>query len=172
MPNQTGPACGNNPNYRMSDGDRQAVEAFKAYLADRAALRDRIAEALYAHDHPSRLVPLAETGMEPAYRESADAVLAVLPPADRAAILRAAADEAERLMDERNCLDFLDGVDWTLTELRRMAAEAQPSEPLTVDRATVDRALDALRAGNHITARLLLGAAMDPAKAQQDGAAS
>ncbi|MFI0268600.1 hypothetical protein [Streptomyces luteogriseus] len=34
----SGPACGNNPNYRMSDGDRQAVEAFQAYLADRAAL--------------------------------------------------------------------------------------------------------------------------------------
>jgi hypothetical protein len=32
----TGPACGNNPNYRMSDGDRQAVEDFRAYLADRA----------------------------------------------------------------------------------------------------------------------------------------
>jgi hypothetical protein len=34
----TGPACGNNPNYRMSDGDRQAVEDFKAYLANRAAV--------------------------------------------------------------------------------------------------------------------------------------
>ncbi|MFI2632592.1 hypothetical protein ACH5A2_19670 [Streptomyces collinus] len=34
----TGPACGNNPNYRMSNGDRQAVADFKAYLADRAAL--------------------------------------------------------------------------------------------------------------------------------------
>ncbi|MET9815291.1 hypothetical protein [Streptomyces sp. NPDC006355] len=33
----TGPACANNPNYQMSDGDRQAVEDFKAYLADRAA---------------------------------------------------------------------------------------------------------------------------------------
>ncbi|MGW0131928.1 hypothetical protein [Streptomyces sp. NPDC003299] len=34
----SGPACGNNPNYRMSDGDRQAVDAFRAYLAARAAL--------------------------------------------------------------------------------------------------------------------------------------
>jgi hypothetical protein len=33
----TGPACGNNPNYRMSDGDRQAVDDFKAYLTDQAA---------------------------------------------------------------------------------------------------------------------------------------
>lgn len=46
----------------------------------RTALRDRIAEALYAHDHPGHLVPLNETGMGPAYQESADAVLAVLPP--------------------------------------------------------------------------------------------
>ncbi|MFJ8538133.1 hypothetical protein [Streptomyces sp. NPDC093591] len=82
----TGPACGNNPNYRMSEGDRRAVEDFKAYLADRAALRDRIAEALYAHDHPGHVVPLDGTGMEPAYWQSAGAVLAVLPASvDRAA---------------------------------------------------------------------------------------
>ncbi|MGW3191629.1 hypothetical protein ACWDBT_27690 [Streptomyces ardesiacus] len=34
----TGPACGNNPNYRMSDGDRQAVDSFRAYLTARATL--------------------------------------------------------------------------------------------------------------------------------------
>lgn len=32
-----GPRCGNNPNYRLSDGDREVVEKFKAYLARRAA---------------------------------------------------------------------------------------------------------------------------------------
>lgn len=32
-----GPRCGNNPNARLADGDRQAVAEFKAYLADRAA---------------------------------------------------------------------------------------------------------------------------------------
>lgn len=148
MADQTGPRCGNNPNFRMSDGDQKAVNDFQARLAlqaaakpyiadavwvdgdplmeviavtlwkhcarddkdmplavcddprtiaafaaavvrayaavqvpatDQAALRDRIAEALYASDHPGHLVPLNETGMEPAYRESADAVLAVLP---------------------------------------------------------------------------------------------
>ncbi|MGW5509927.1 hypothetical protein ACWEV9_19450 [Streptomyces albogriseolus] len=31
----TGPACGNNPNHPISDGDRQAVEDFKAYLEQR-----------------------------------------------------------------------------------------------------------------------------------------
>lgn len=125
MSKPSGPACGNNPNHQLTDGDRQAVTEFRAYLAERAALRDRIAEALYAHDHPGHLVPLDETGMGSTYRESADAVLSVLPPADRAAILREAADEAERLRDERYGLDFLEGVDWTLAELRRMAAEAQ-----------------------------------------------
>lgn len=65
--------------------------------ADRAALRDRIAEAQYAHDHPGHLVPLDQTGMGPAYREAADAVMAVLPdPTDRAAVLREAEAEAER----------------------------------------------------------------------------
>jgi len=32
-----GPRCGNNPNVRLTPGDRQAVEDFKAYLARRAA---------------------------------------------------------------------------------------------------------------------------------------
>ncbi|MGC4918677.1 hypothetical protein [Streptomyces albogriseolus] len=32
----TGPACGNNPNQPISDGDRQAVDWFKAYLEQRA----------------------------------------------------------------------------------------------------------------------------------------
>ncbi|WP_406144961.1 hypothetical protein [Streptomyces anulatus] len=42
-------------------------------------LRDEVAGALYAHDHPTHVVPLDETGMGPAYRESADAALSVLP---------------------------------------------------------------------------------------------
>jgi hypothetical protein len=32
-----GPRCGNNPNVRLTPGDRQAVEEFRAYLARRAA---------------------------------------------------------------------------------------------------------------------------------------
>ncbi|WP_345657390.1 DUF4326 domain-containing protein [Streptomyces siamensis] len=32
-----GPRCGNNPNVTLTDGDRQAVEDFKAYLARRRA---------------------------------------------------------------------------------------------------------------------------------------
>ncbi|MFJ8049850.1 hypothetical protein [Streptomyces luteogriseus] len=126
----TGPACGNNPNYRMSDGDRQAVADFKAYLAGRAALRDRIAEALYAHDHPSHAVPLNETGMEPAYRESADAVLAVLPPpVPRADVYRELADQQEQTAATdviRRRRSIATARRLFAVELRRMADEAQP----------------------------------------------
>jgi hypothetical protein len=122
----------------MSDGDRQAVEDFKAYLTARAALRDRIAEALYAHDHPSHLVPLNETGMEPAYRKSADAVLAVLPaPTDRAAVLRGAADrmvtEVQQTMRTTPGDARLPGLLAAIEGLRRMADEAQPAEAETED---------------------------------------
>ncbi|MFD6553753.1 hypothetical protein [Streptomyces sp. NPDC058398] len=114
---------------------------------DQAALRERIAEALYAHDHPGWRVSLRESDTEPVYQTRAAAVLplfaghdspaAVLPvPADRAAIY---AEVAERLAH----------VPFThvLTELRRLAAavpvsgpgggadETQQAEP--VDRAAV-----------------------------------
>lgn len=87
---------------------------------DPSDLRQRIAEALYVHDHPIHVVPLNETGMGAAYRESADAVLAVLPPpADRAAVLRDLVHKAE---------------EWdghiTVQELRRLADEAQPEPPV------------------------------------------
>ncbi|MFE2297956.1 hypothetical protein ACFXAW_07145 [Streptomyces sp. NPDC059445] len=32
-----GPRCGNNPNFRLSPGDQQAVDEFRAYLARRRA---------------------------------------------------------------------------------------------------------------------------------------
>lgn len=72
MTKSTGPACGNNPNYRMSDGDRRVVEDFKAYLADRTILRDRIAEAIRQSDF--REWPLRRSVT------AADAVLALLAP--------------------------------------------------------------------------------------------
>ncbi|MFD7109117.1 DUF4031 domain-containing protein [Streptomyces microflavus] len=34
-----GPRCGNNPNVRLTPGDQQAVDEFKAYLKQRAAER-------------------------------------------------------------------------------------------------------------------------------------
>jgi hypothetical protein len=89
--------------------------------ADRAALRDRIADTLAAADG-WRWVSDSDKARSSTYRgyqTRADAVLAVLPaPADRAAILReAAADLTARtlLADDCACADLL----------RRMAAEAQ-----------------------------------------------
>ena len=139
------PRCGNDPRAQLTDGDRQAVADFKAYLAARAALRDRIAEALRYWVHPT------DRGT------AADAVLAVLPaPVDRAAVLNEAADALEgrrcspesvdvvqRLVHERLCTDCKGyGQTATPTEdggivrrcrpcdgkgLRRMAVEAQPA---------------------------------------------
>lgn len=115
-------------------------------------LRDRIAEALYAHDHPGHLVPLNETGMGPAYRDSADAVLAVLPPpADRAAVLREAADTIEAEQDrleteERARFDWVDrdtalqgeAVRARAAQLRRMASEAQQQPDTETPEVDVD----------------------------------
>jgi hypothetical protein len=105
MPKPTGPACGNNPNYRMSDGDRQAVEAFQAYLAERAALRDRIAEALDSLQGTAHHLP-----PETRQRVIEAVTGAVLPaPTDRASVLRdflfrleqSAGDAAaEKLLDD------------------------------------------------------------------------
>lgn len=144
-------------NLRMSlrrkllDGYREAILASVQTepaavspppATDRAALRDRIAEALYAHDHPGWHTPLAESDVEPVYRERAAAALGVLPPpADRGAVLREAADRYEEILARANT-----GQDpryWTAVRdvtlgLRRMADEAQQQERTGVD-TTEDR---------------------------------
>ncbi|MFB8772132.1 hypothetical protein [Streptomyces broussonetiae] len=78
---KTGPACGNNPNYRLTDGDRKAVEDFQAYLGALATIRDRIAEALIRWAYRGQ-DPDPETGILPTVRANAhsraDAVMAVL----------------------------------------------------------------------------------------------
>jgi hypothetical protein len=96
--------------------------------ADRAALRDRIADTLAAADG-WRWVSDSDKARSSTYRgyqTRADAVLAVLPaPADRAAILREAADVAARFnSDCQNCAVELE----VATKLRRMADEAQQPE--------------------------------------------
>ncbi|MFF1544119.1 hypothetical protein [Streptomyces sp. NPDC058291] len=78
---------------------------------DRTALRDQIAEALRYWVHPT------DRGT------AAEAVLAALPEqADRAAVLREAAEHLEAVNPDRGA-EFSDGVDWAVDELRRMAAE-------------------------------------------------
>ncbi|AMW11638.1 hypothetical protein A4E84_20350 [Streptomyces qaidamensis] len=132
----TGPACGNNPNHPLTDGDRQAVADFKAYLAERAALRDRIAEALRETDAYAQLESRDDR------ERFADAVLAVLPPpADRAAVLSEAEAEAERQLATvqrvRHVLETEPVLNRTALEYRGlivsalMADEAQPTPPET-----------------------------------------
>ncbi|MGS2592048.1 hypothetical protein [Streptomyces hebeiensis] len=126
-------------------------------LADRAALRDRIAEAPvdWIDGHP-QLEAIAAAVWEQCGRSDSGAcveddprtIAAVAaatirtgggqtePGADRAAILREAADRLWSLANrttERGA-----GVLWAADQLRRMAAEAQqPEAEATVDRAAV-----------------------------------
>ncbi|MCX4993814.1 hypothetical protein [Streptomyces longwoodensis] len=61
--------CGNDPRAQLTDGDRQAVADFRAYLSARAGLRDKIVNAL---GQIKTVPPVAHR------REQADHVLAVL----------------------------------------------------------------------------------------------
>ncbi|MFF9271113.1 hypothetical protein [Streptomyces rochei] len=94
-------------------------------------LRDRIAAALYEHSHPGWAIsfPDLDQDQRDTYLARADAVLAVLPaPADRAAVLR----------DAANALAVLGPVDslvsgpkaWAeaVETLRRMADETATTE--------------------------------------------
>lgn len=100
--------------------------------ADRAALRDRIAEALERADYR----PDMRRG------DLADAIMPVLPaPADRAAVLCEAADRYATLVDQNEAYELaehgeidhesrlqFEAVRDVVTGLRRMAAEEQPAE--------------------------------------------
>ncbi|MFE1109673.1 hypothetical protein ACFW5U_27820 [Streptomyces rochei] len=115
--------------YESSDQLLATYDASRAPADQTTPLRDRIAETIWAQypdAEPSR------TGLVMANPHAvADAVLAVLPaPADQAAVLRKAADVAERLMDERygpDCSYAIGGLD-VARELRRMADETATTE--------------------------------------------
>lgn len=117
---------------------------------DQTALRDRIAEAPtdWTDGHP-QLEAIAAAVWEHCEHSGSglviddprniavvalNAVPAVLPPpADRAAVLREAADFAEQLMDERygpDCSYGIGGLD-VARELRRLAAEAEQPDTET-----------------------------------------
>ncbi|MEV6180161.1 hypothetical protein [Streptomyces sp. NPDC052015] len=101
--------------------------------ADRAALRDRIAEALMRwaegnNDQRYASMRRPETVRANAYSR-ADAVLAVLPePADRAAVLAEAIRRVEDPVERAKTTIGL-GLGWESARdvLRRMAAEEQPA---------------------------------------------
>ena len=52
MAKPIGPACGNNPNFQMSDGDRKAVDDFKARLALKEAAKPYIERAAWVDFDP------------------------------------------------------------------------------------------------------------------------
>lgn len=124
-------------NYRSYKGDMDGWPEWLASMArerrpaatpaaDRAVLRDRIAEALEGV-RVWRTVDGCD-GWEYAGTEAlADALAAVLPePTDRAAVLLEAADELEA--DYRPESGYDRGRAWCVEELRRLADEAQQPE--------------------------------------------
>lgn len=52
MTDQTGPRCGNNPNFRMSDGDRKVVEEFQAFLTLKAVVTPLLETAAWVDGDP------------------------------------------------------------------------------------------------------------------------
>ena len=96
---------------------------------DRAALRERIAEAIWARTPEAEPSPAGLVMGNP--HGIADAVLAVLPaPADRAAVLWEAAVHVEAMneaCDNRKPCESCTTRQDIATELRRMADPAQPT---------------------------------------------
>ncbi|MFI5473164.1 hypothetical protein ACIA6D_23355 [Streptomyces cacaoi] len=148
---------------RIEDGDEDettpAVSPSAVVSADRATLRDRIAEALAERFSPGGSVtrgmrvidPDDEDDPDPARRvlpiEAADAVLAVLPEqADRAAEVERLREEHAtwRKLGKRNLEQAFEENARLRAELRRVAAEEQPAE--TQDGGALMRAHVALAA--------------------------
>lgn len=104
--------------------------------ADRAALREQIAEALYTHSHPGWAIRYSDLNRDErdTYLARADAVLAVLPePTNRAAVLRDFLWRLEQSAGDAAAEKFLDDN----PELRRMAAEEQPAETQAANRDAI-----------------------------------
>lgn len=104
--------------------------------ADQTALRDRIRRVLCVRDGQGAL--WGTDMLEPdEYGADADAVLAVLPEqADRAAVLRSAADTVEAMNEGcgqskpcASCDARTDAADALRDAVRRVAAEEQPAKP-------------------------------------------
>jgi hypothetical protein len=113
----------NAPTYEESTAATLAFAQLLTAPADRAALRDRIAEALYERERPPRDPhwPKAFAADREVFEAMADAVLAVLPSTvDRAAVLRKAADFFRGLHATGTTITAQEAE----AELRRMADEA------------------------------------------------
>ncbi|MEU9640908.1 hypothetical protein [Streptomyces sp. NPDC048188] len=160
----TGPACGNNPHHQLSEGDRQAVENFNAYLADRATRRKQYGDVIrrwglldevndpkatedFVVTDLLSLVDAEQAAEVTRLRgELAKALerTAVQRCADRAAVLREAADTVgnDDTCDCGGCDSCVPNA--RAAELRRMADEAQPAQAPAIDLPTLAAALDGL----------------------------
>ncbi|MET9813196.1 hypothetical protein [Streptomyces sp. NPDC006355] len=134
----------------------RANETAPCVAANRAALRDRIAEALIAWTYRGKDPEhggILETVRANAYSR-ADAVLAVLPaPTNRAAVYAEVAELVRSMAPEhprnaawvQDCHHIADRIDETRPLLRRMADEAQPAEAgIVAYRSKGDRILRCL----------------------------
>lgn len=123
-----GPRCGNNPTFRMSDGDRKAVEDFKGRLALQAAAKPYIDRAVWTDGDPLMEV-IAATIWKRCARDSEDmpqlvcddprtiaafaaavarahADVALPPAADRAAVERVRAVLETEAVVGRSALEY------------------------------------------------------------------
>jgi hypothetical protein len=154
----TGPACGNNPNFQMTDGDRQAVNDFRAYLelratsqelaktavwADGDPLMEALAAAVWEHCHTEGTSTVADDPRNIA--AVAASVVRAQQAADqtavRAATLHEAAEALGRMDYDTDSTDYgydtyrdawNGGVMDAAAELRRLADEQPaPGTPLT-----------------------------------------
>lgn len=152
---------------RIEDGDDEQPPAVPASspLPDQT-LRDRIADVLakadgwtWTPDFDRTLSPVWQ-----GYLKRADAVLAVLPPADRAAVLLEAAEVSARFVSDcQTCAVELE----VARELRRLAAETQQSEPDDTDLTEGD--IDRLMAAGVPVQIVTAPPATHGAEAQQPG---
>ncbi|WP_406444482.1 hypothetical protein OHB14_36550 [Streptomyces sp. NBC_01613] len=160
----TGPACGNNPNFRMSDGDRKAIDDFKARLALQAAAKPYIDRAVWVDGDPLMEV-IAVTLWEHCARDdermpqlvrddprtiaafaaavarahAAVSVSAAAPPTDRASCPRCQHDERTRGVLQLSTLEMYppDHADDCPAGLRDRLAAALLAR---IKRATVSKA--------------------------------
>ncbi|MFF2852626.1 hypothetical protein ACFVT5_40995 [Streptomyces sp. NPDC058001] len=145
--------------------------------ADRADLRDRIAQALYERERPPRDPhwPDVYVSDREVFEGMADAVLAVLPPADRAAVLSEAADAlaAECQVHRAPGLNHWNplrvrGMSDAEQLLRRLAAEAQQTR--TRDETHAQAVAEVRAAARHLYADIgvrVMAVLDDAAEAQQ-----
>lgn len=89
-----GPRCGNNPNFRMSDGDRKAVDDFRAHLALAAAAKPYIDAAVWVDGDPLMEV-IAATLWKHCARDDEDMPQAVCDDPRTIAALAAAVARAQ-----------------------------------------------------------------------------